>query len=108
MDRQAIMDQVNRHKGNSVIAQSEGRLWDSLFEECMYFHCERQLKGTQGKDVPIQAMLTLGFPMIRIGFSPSMKKECTSAVIAWSMEDGTEEKLKEILENYKNTALKRF
>lgn len=100
MDRQALSDQAVRRKADAAIARSEGRLWDALFCECMYFHFDRMAKGTPEKDVPIRAMLALGFPLIQLGFSPLVKKECTAKIVSWSLQDGTEESLRAILKQY--------
>lgn len=100
MDRQALSDQALRHRSDAVIARGEGRLWDALFCECMYFHFDRLAKGTPEKDVPIRAMLALGFPLIQLGFSPVVKKECTAKIVSWSLQDGTEEALRDILKQF--------
>ena len=101
MDRQTIIEQADSHKINSVNARNEGRLWDALFEECMYFHFDRQARGTPKNELPIQAMLTFGVILLLMRFPPQLKKEATAKVIEWSIESGDEEKLREILATYK-------
>ena len=102
MDRQALRKQANTHKENAVNARNEGRRWDALYEECLYFHLDCQLKGTPEKELPIQAMLTLGSSLMLLRLASEPRKELTAAIVQWSKESGEEDDLKAILERFQS------